>query len=113
MAVGAPAERFTVVLRDRDARVTAAFEVVFTAIGARIINTPGQASGANAFAGRWMASARRQGLDRMPITRERRLRLVLGEDVGTSMRTGRTGRCANDRQMGVSIRPLSARPPRS
>jgi transposase InsO family protein len=52
---------------------------VFTAMGARIIKTPVQAPRANAVAERWIASVRRECLDRMLITGERHLRLVLCE----------------------------------
>jgi transposase InsO family protein len=52
---------------------------VFTAIGVRIIQTPVQAPRANAIAERWIGSARRECLDRMLVTGERHLRLVLGE----------------------------------
>src|SRR5215467_1853459 len=45
----------------------------------RIIKTPVQAPRANAIAERWIASARHESLDRMLITGERHLRLVLGE----------------------------------
>ena len=66
-------------IRDRDTKFTAAFDAVFTAIGVRIIEIPVQAPRANAIAERWIASARRECLDRMLITSERHLLLVLSE----------------------------------
>ena len=66
-------------IRDRDAKFTAAFDAVFTTIGLRIIKTPIRAPRANAIAERWVASARRGCLDRMLITGERHLRLVIDE----------------------------------
>ena len=65
-------------IRDRDAKFTATFDAVFTAVGVRIIKTPVQA---NAIAERWISSARRECLDRLLITSERHLRLVLSEYV--------------------------------
>jgi hypothetical protein len=52
---------------------------VFTAIGVRIIKTPIRAPRANAIAERRIASARREYLNRMLITGERYLRLVLSD----------------------------------
>jgi len=55
---------------------------VLAAAGIRIIKTPVRAPRANAIAERWIASARRECLDRMLITGERHLRLVRSEYVG-------------------------------
>ena len=63
----------------------------------------------NAIAERWVGSARRECLDRMLITGERHLRVVLGEYADRCLRTGRTGHCARIRPPGARIR-LPERP---
>jgi len=75
------AEGFKFLIRDRDAKFTAAFDAVLTAAGVRIIRTPVRAPRANAIAERWIASIRRECLDRMLIAGEGHLRLMLGEYV--------------------------------
>jgi putative transposase len=79
MNIEGRADGLKFLIRDRDTKFTAGFDAVFTAIGMRIIKTPVQAPRANAIAERWIASARRECLDRMLITGERQLRLVLSE----------------------------------
>jgi putative transposase len=81
MTLQGRADSFKFLIRDRDTRFTAAFDAVFTAVSTRIMRTPVRAPRANAIAERWIASARRECLDRMLITGERHLQLVLSQYV--------------------------------
>jgi putative transposase len=71
--------QFRVLVRDWDAKFTAAFDAVFAAEGIRVLRTPVRAPQANTYAERWVGTVRRELLDRMLIVGCRQLRSVLAE----------------------------------
>ncbi len=58
-------------------KFTSAFDAVFTSERIRVIKTPVGVPVANAYAERWIATVRRECLDRMVILGPAQLRLVL------------------------------------
>jgi putative transposase len=74
---GARTDKF--LIRDRDTKFTASFDEVFRSEGIRIIKIPVRAPRANAFAERFVGTARRECLDRLLILGRRHLEQILTE----------------------------------
>jgi len=81
MDLGDRAAEFRFLIRDRDSKFTSMVDAVFASEGIRILRTPVRAPRANAIAERWIATARRELLDRMLIINHRHLLAVLTEYV--------------------------------
>ena len=64
-------------IHDRDTKFPSAFDTVFTSEAVTIIRTPARAPNANAFAERWIRSAREECVDKILILGEGHLRRVL------------------------------------
>jgi transposase InsO family protein len=66
-------------LRDRDSKFSAAFDEVFRSEGIKVVRLPYRSPRANAFAERWVGTARREVLDHLLIFGRRHLERVLIE----------------------------------
>ena len=75
----ATAPRF--LIHDRDAKFPPAFDAVFVSEGVTIVHTPYRAPNANAYAERWVRSARAECLDHLLVAGEASLRRALTEYV--------------------------------
>jgi len=82
MDIGQRAAQFRYLIRDRDTKYTTVFDEVFTTEGIQILRSPPGAPRANAYAERWVRTARRECLDRTLVYNPRHLLTVLGEYVG-------------------------------
>ena len=73
--------RFRFLIRDRDAKFTASFDVVLASIGIEALRTPVRSPKANAFAERWVRTVREECLDHLLVCSRRHLESVLAEYV--------------------------------
>ena len=78
-SLGDSGHQFTHLIRDRDTKFTDVFDAVFAAIGIDIVKSAPPAPRMNAYAERFVRTARTECTDRMLITGRRHLRLVLDE----------------------------------
>jgi putative transposase len=77
MDLGEHVTRFRFLVRDRDAKFTAAFDAVFTAAGVQVLKIPPRTPTANAYAERWVRTVRVECLDWILIVNRRHLNRVL------------------------------------
>jgi hypothetical protein len=68
---------FRFLIRDRDTKFSACFDLVFTGAGLRVVTTPSRARRANAYAQRWVRTVRAECLDWVLIFSQARLGRVL------------------------------------
>ena len=77
IALNDHAKRVDLLIRDRDAKFSAAFDEVFRSEGIQIIRTPVRAPRANSYAERWVRTVRHECLDWQLILSLRQLERVL------------------------------------
>jgi putative transposase len=81
MDLGECATRFRFMVRDRAGQFTEAFDAVLSGAGIEVVKIPPRSPRANAYAERWVRTARAEATDRMLIAGPRHLRTVLDEYV--------------------------------
>jgi hypothetical protein len=74
-------QAFRFLVRDRDTKFTASFDAVMASVGIKVMRTPVQTPVANAFAERWVRTAREDCLDHLLVFSRRQLESVLGQYV--------------------------------
>ena len=67
--------------RDRGTKFTASFDAVMASVGIKVVRTPVQTLVANAFAERWVRTAREDCLDHLLVSSRPQLERVLGQYV--------------------------------
>jgi putative transposase len=79
--LGARATQFRFMVRDRAGQFTDVFDAVLAGAGIEVVKIPPRSPAANAYAERWVRTARAEVTDRMLIFGPRHLRAVLDEYV--------------------------------
>jgi putative transposase len=79
MDLGERASRFRFLIRDRAGQFTETFDAVLGSTGIDVVKIPPRSLRANAYAERWVRTARAEVTDRMLIAGPRHLRVVLDE----------------------------------
>ena len=82
MDPGKRAGRFRLLIRDRAGQFTSGFDAVLAAAGIEVVKIPARSPRANAYAERWVRTARAEVTDRMLIGGPRHLHMVLDEYAG-------------------------------
>ncbi|MGH2767207.1 MAG: integrase [Actinomycetota bacterium] len=95
LAVGERLREIRFVIRDRDSKFSGPFDEVFRTEGVRVVKTPIRAPKANAFAERWVGTARRECLDHLLIIGRGHLDRVLGSSLTITTPSGLTGDCGS------------------
>jgi putative transposase len=70
-------QRFRFLVRDRDTKFTTSFDAVIASAGIKVVRTPVKTPVANAFAERWVRTAREDCLDQLLVFSRRQLQSVL------------------------------------
>jgi putative transposase len=81
MDLGDRISEFRFLVRDQAGQFTASFDAVLADVGIRVVRIPPRCPRANAIAERWIATVRRELLDRILIINRRHLTAVLTEYV--------------------------------
>ncbi len=79
MDLGDRAGRFRFLVRDRAGQFTEGFDTVLSGAGTEVVKIPPRSPAANAYAERWVRTARAEVTDRMLIAAPRHLRAILDE----------------------------------